>query len=126
MAVALVHFEFENQPQWGVLFAQHIAPVASGARTTGEVLDRHWDEIWAQTPSDARIALSAVKLLSPVTRNQQFLCQGINYASHVRESGMDPKAIAFNTIQVDVELRPDVVDRRLTLADNVLRVCDSL
>ena len=98
MAVALVHFEFENQPQWGVLFAQHIAPVASGARTTGEVFDRHWDEIWAQTPQNARIALSAVKLLSPVTRNQQFLCQGINYASHVRESGMDPKAIAFNTI----------------------------
>ena len=98
MALALVHFEFANEAQWGVLFQQHIAPVARGARTTGDVIAGHWDEIWAQSPQNASIALSSVKLLSPVTRSQQFLCQGINYASHVRESGMDPKAISFNTI----------------------------
>lgn len=98
MAQKLVHFEFDKEPYWGVLFDRRIAPIAKGVHTTGDILTNHWDAIWSQTPEQASIALSSVKLLSPVTQNQQFLCQGINYASHVRESGMDPKAISFNTI----------------------------
>lgn len=98
MAHTLVHYTFDNSEDWGVVFDRRIAPLAIGAISTGELIDKHWDNIWAKTPNDARIALSAVKLLSPVTRNQQFICQGINYASHVRESGLDPKAISFNTI----------------------------
>ncbi len=50
------------------------------------------------TAADATISLDSVTLLSPVTQNQQFICQGTNYESHVRESGMDPGKIGFNTI----------------------------
>jgi len=39
-----------------------------------------------------------VRVLPPVTGNQQFLCQGVNYESHVRESGLDPADLPFNTI----------------------------
>ena len=42
--------------------------------------------------------MDQVRVLSPITSNQQFLCQGINYESHVRESGMDPADLPFNTI----------------------------
>lgn len=98
MALTLVHYTDGKTAGWGVVFDRSLAPLAAGALTTGELIDQHWDEIWAKTPNDASIALSSVKLLSPVTRNQQFICQGTNYASHVRESGMDPKSISFNTI----------------------------
>ena len=38
------------------------------------------------------------ELLSPVTLNQQFLCQGANYRQHMIESGMDPDAKSFNMV----------------------------
>lgn len=98
MALTLVHYTDGKTADWGVVFDRRIAPLAAGALTTGELIDLHWNAIWSQKPQDASIALSSVTLLSPVTRNQQFICQGINYTSHVRESGMDPKAISFNTI----------------------------
>jgi 2-keto-4-pentenoate hydratase/2-oxohepta-3-ene-1,7-dioic acid hydratase in catechol pathway len=98
MALTLIHFTFGSNKDWGVVFDRRVAPLGVGALTTGDLIQRHWEDIWAKTANEANLALGSVKLLSPVTRNQQFICQGINYASHVRESGMDPKAISFNTI----------------------------
>lgn len=98
MALTLIHYTFGKTEDWGVVFDRRIAPLGVGALTTGELINKHWDDIWAKKSGDATITLDSVKLLSPVTQNQQFVCQGINYASHVRESGMDPKAISFNTI----------------------------
>lgn len=39
-----------------------------------------------------------MRLLSPITRNQQLVCQGANYRSHMLDSGMDPDAKHFNMI----------------------------
>jgi 2-keto-4-pentenoate hydratase/2-oxohepta-3-ene-1,7-dioic acid hydratase in catechol pathway len=39
-----------------------------------------------------------VTILSPVTRNQQFVCLGANYRQHMIESGMDPDAKSFNMV----------------------------
>jgi 2-keto-4-pentenoate hydratase/2-oxohepta-3-ene-1,7-dioic acid hydratase in catechol pathway len=39
-----------------------------------------------------------VRLLAPVTQNQQFLCQGVNYRSHVVESGLRVEDFPFNTL----------------------------
>jgi 2-keto-4-pentenoate hydratase/2-oxohepta-3-ene-1,7-dioic acid hydratase in catechol pathway len=36
--------------------------------------------------------------LSPVTHNQQFVCQGANYRQHMIESGMDPDEKTYNMI----------------------------
>ncbi|OUL88755.1 fumarylacetoacetate hydrolase family protein, partial [Paraburkholderia hospita] len=41
---------------------------------------------------------SEVQWLSPVTINQQFICQGANYRQHMIESGMDPDVKKFNMI----------------------------
>lgn len=98
MAKKLVHFALGEEKYWGVLFDQKIAPITQQACSTGDIITRHWDDIWAAKADDASIALTSVTLLSPVTAQQQFICQGINYASHVRESGMNPDAIPFNTI----------------------------
>ncbi|MBF5066338.1 fumarylacetoacetate hydrolase family protein, partial [Salmonella enterica subsp. enterica serovar Istanbul] len=37
-------------------------------------------------------------ILSPITRNQQFVCQGANYRQHMIESGVDPDVKTFNMI----------------------------
>ena len=84
-------------PRWGVLFDRHIAPLDLPCTSTGELVRHGLAQTWAATPAQARIPLDDVRLLSPVTSDQQFLCQGVNYRSHVRESGMDPAAIPFNT-----------------------------
>jgi 2,4-didehydro-3-deoxy-L-rhamnonate hydrolase len=94
----LIRYQHQNRPQWGVLFGEKIAPLDSDAKTTGEVLDTQWQAIWAMQASQASLALSSVELLSPVTAQQQFICQGVNYASHVRESGLDIAQMPFNTL----------------------------
>lgn len=98
MARTLVYFTFGDTSDWGVVFDRRIAPLHVGAVTTGELVSKHWDAIWEKTAGSAEIALASVAVLSPITQNQQFICQGVNYASHVRESGLDPKALPFNTI----------------------------
>ena len=98
MATPVVRFEHANTPRWGVLFEQRIAPLTGEYASTGDLLRRARTELQGLSRNEATIALDAVRLLSPVTSDQQFLCQGINYASHVRESGMDPAKIGFNSI----------------------------
>jgi 2-keto-4-pentenoate hydratase/2-oxohepta-3-ene-1,7-dioic acid hydratase in catechol pathway len=44
------------------------------------------------------LAEHEVRLLSPITRDQQFLCQGANYRQHMLESGIDPDEKRYNMI----------------------------
>lgn len=103
MATSVVRFQPKSgpsstPPQWGVLFDRHIAVLATQAATTGEFVRHAQAQARAATREQATLSLDDVKLLSPVTTNQQFICQGVNYESHVRESGLDPKNFPFNTI----------------------------
>ena len=100
MAISLVRFAPPTQPEqahWGVLFDRRIAPLAGAYPTTADVIEHGLGEVHAMQASQATVLVDDVKVLSPITTNQQFLCQGINYGSHVRESGMDPANIPFNT-----------------------------
>jgi 2,4-didehydro-3-deoxy-L-rhamnonate hydrolase len=98
MATSVVRFEHADAVRWGVLFDRRIAPLSSNHASTGELLRHALPELQRPRPEQATLPLESVRLLSPVTTNQQFLCQGVNYASHVRESGMDPAKIPFNSI----------------------------
>ena len=100
MSRTLVRFLLSDTSlaRWGVQFGARIAPLSTQARTTGEVLATHWDAIWAMNESLATIPRDAVQLLAPVTRNQQFVCQGVNYLSHVVESGLRVENFPFNTL----------------------------
>jgi 2-keto-4-pentenoate hydratase/2-oxohepta-3-ene-1,7-dioic acid hydratase in catechol pathway len=83
---------------WAVQFGARLTPLDVPAASTGDVLSRHWDAIWKASEDDARVALADVRLLAPVTGNQQFICQGVNYRSHVRESGLKVADFPFNTL----------------------------
>lgn len=98
MPRSLIRFADGNAPRWGVLFGRRLAPLTVEAATTGDLLSHHWDTIWATQPAAATLALDSVRLLAPVTTNQQFICQGVNYLSHVKESGLKPDDFPFNTI----------------------------
>ena len=97
MAIHLAHFEYQNRAQWGVLRGESIVALPDEYASTGDL-------IRAVKPAELAalqgpvIACSAIKLLSPVTRNQQFVCQGANYRQHMIESGMNPDAKHFNMI----------------------------
>lgn len=103
MATSVVRFQPKAGPasspsQWGVLFDRRIAVLPTQAATTGDFVRHALGLARSATRDQATLSLDDVKLLSPVTTNQQFICQGVNYESHVRESGLDPKNFPFNTI----------------------------
>lgn len=103
MAIALIrylpnHGTDEALAQWGVAFDRSIAPLPGHYPTTGDVIRAGQEAARALTASQATVSMDQVRVLSPITSNQQFLCQGINYESHVRESGLDPADLPFNTI----------------------------
>jgi 2-keto-4-pentenoate hydratase/2-oxohepta-3-ene-1,7-dioic acid hydratase in catechol pathway len=103
MATSVVRFlrrgdSAGRAPSWGVLFDRRIAVLPVQVETTRDFIRQALPVAKAATREQASVALEEVELLSPVTTNQQFICQGVNYASHVRESGLDPKNFPFNTI----------------------------
>lgn len=95
MAVNTVRFESEGRIQWGVLRNDKITPIPGDFPTTGDFVANNAVADLARL-NGGDIDLAAVKILSPVTRNQQFLCQGANYRQHMIESGMNPDDKKFN------------------------------
>jgi 2,4-didehydro-3-deoxy-L-rhamnonate hydrolase len=103
MAIELIryvpnHSSDEALAHWGVVFGRSIAPLPGRYPTTGDVIRAGQETARALTANQATVSMDEVRILSPITSNQQFLCQGVNYPSHVRESGMDPADLSFNTI----------------------------
>ncbi len=98
MPRTLLRYTADGAPDWGMQFGSSIAPLGVGALSTGRLLAEHWDRIWSIAPADATLPRERVKLLAPVTTDQQFICQGVNYRSHVEESGLKLADFPFNTI----------------------------
>ncbi|MBV8470706.1 MAG: fumarylacetoacetate hydrolase family protein [Burkholderiaceae bacterium] len=98
MPRTVVRYTHQDTARWGVQFGRMIAPLNCDVQTTGELLEHFWDLIWAQQPDQATVSLETVELLAPVTDRQQFICQGVNYRSHIAESGLKIENFPFNTI----------------------------
>lgn len=97
MALNVIRFQIQDVPQWGVVRNGQITPVPGDFPTTGAFLAAHTIETLASLKGE-QISEDSVELLSPVTENQQFLCQGANYRQHMIESGMNPDDKHFNMI----------------------------
>jgi 2-keto-4-pentenoate hydratase/2-oxohepta-3-ene-1,7-dioic acid hydratase in catechol pathway len=97
MALHIIHFEHRNRAQWGVIRSGHITPIPGDHASTADFI-RAANITELARLGGKTITESEVKLLSPVTRDQQFICQGANYRQHMIESGMDPDAKTFNMI----------------------------
>lgn len=77
---------------WWVQTGDMAARVQTSATTTGELLaDRAAVE--AARGSAPTVAVKDLALLSPVTTPCRVVAQMTNFASHVKDAGMDPKSI---------------------------------
>jgi 2-keto-4-pentenoate hydratase/2-oxohepta-3-ene-1,7-dioic acid hydratase in catechol pathway len=97
MSVNVVRFQHHERTRWGVLSERQITPIPGDFATTGELI-RGTTAADLSTLDGDSVDLSDVEVLSPVTRNQQFVCQGANYRQHMIESGVDPDVKTFNMI----------------------------
>jgi len=97
MALNVIHFKHQGRAQWGVVRNGSVTPVPGDFATTGEFIAANPVERLALLDSPT-LSECELQLLSPVTREQQFLCQGANYRQHMIESGMDPDVKKFNMI----------------------------
>jgi 2,4-diketo-3-deoxy-L-fuconate hydrolase len=97
MAVHVLHYLHEGHAQWGVVTDGAITPIPGEFESTAQFIEANPVErlLLLDGPT---IPESQVQWLSPVTVNQQFICQGANYRQHMIESGMDPDAKKFNMI----------------------------
>jgi len=97
MPIHVVRFSHQGRTQWGVIAGQAITPIPGDFPTTGDFVlrSRVADLAALEGPT---LDASAVEILSPVTRDQRFVCQGANYRQHMVESGVDPDAKTYNMI----------------------------
>ena len=98
MSLNIVRYSQKSNISWGLLKDRKVTPLKINFATTGDLI-RYADENNNVLPIvNESVALSDVSILSPVTSNQQFVCQGANYRQHMIESGMDPDDKNFNMI----------------------------
>jgi len=77
---------------WWVYTATGAAKIATGATTTGALLaDRA--AIAAAASDTTTVPVDSLNLLSPVTAPCRVVAQMTNYASHVKDAGMEPASI---------------------------------
>ncbi|MGL4317606.1 MAG: fumarylacetoacetate hydrolase family protein [Pseudomonas sp.] len=118
MAVHVVRFDHQNSSHWGVLRDGRISRVPGEFASTGDFITHNSLADLAKLDG-AELALEEVTLLAPVTRNQQFVCQGANYRQHMIESGMDPDAKHFNMIFTKAQSCMVAADSELIKPRNV-------
>ena len=97
MPLNVMHFKHEGRAQWGVVRNGLITPIPGDFATTADFISSN--PIHRLAALEGPLLREAeVELLSPITRNQQFVCQGANYRQHMIESGMDPDIKKYNMI----------------------------
>ncbi|MFC9440931.1 fumarylacetoacetate hydrolase family protein [Nocardia sp. NPDC057030] len=77
---------------WWVLTPAGAARIDTTATTTRELL-AHRAAIAAAASGTETVAVESLSLISPVTAPCRMVAQMTNFASHVRDSGMDPKTV---------------------------------
>ena len=77
---------------WWVQTPTGAAKIMTTAKTTGEVIGDHEAIEWATHSADT-VPVATLELLSPVTRPCRVVAQMTNFASHVKDAGMDPASI---------------------------------
>ena len=77
---------------WWVRTPTGAARIDTDATTTGELL-AHPERIEVARASKDTVDPDSLELVSPVTAPCRVVAQMTNYASHVKDSGLDPETI---------------------------------
>lgn len=102
MGVSIVKFKqaSSNESQWGVLRDSNIFPVETEMMSHQQLMKcffEHREDFNSAVSSDS-ITSSEVTFLSPISRDVQLFCQGLNYGSHREEGGLEEDAKGENLI----------------------------
>lgn len=95
MPVPVIRYEHRGQICWGVVRNDEVRPIPGECATTEEFIRSVRIEAMPALNGNA-VPRSEVKILSPITRNQQFICLGANYRQHMIESGINPDVKHYN------------------------------
>lgn len=100
MALNIIRFQYQQRTRWGVLSGDRITPVPEQYERTGDFIANCPLPRLKALQQDVAPTLDPrdVRMLSPVTSNQQFICQGANYRQHMIESGLNPDHKSYNMI----------------------------
>ena len=93
---SIVRYTTQNRVCWGVIESGLISEINGQYATTGDFLCHAHEALKIALSQTPTLGVNEVQLLSPVTERQQFICQGINYPTHIKESGGE--LLPFNTI----------------------------
>lgn len=100
MATKIVRFSKGQSIRWGIVQNDSVAVFPETFTTTESFMlggaPKVKDVLSSSTTE--QLPLSDIELLCPITENQQLICQGVNYASHIDESGLDSSKKAANVI----------------------------
>jgi 2,4-diketo-3-deoxy-L-fuconate hydrolase len=98
MPVSVIRFERRARTCWGVVRNGAVFAIPGEHATTEEFIRAvACNQEMLAAAADA-IPVADVTVLSPITRNQQFICLGANYRQHMIESGIDPEVKRYNMI----------------------------
>jgi 2,4-didehydro-3-deoxy-L-rhamnonate hydrolase len=98
MSVNLVRYDAKSGPAWGVVRGDVVLPLPADYVATADVLadGAKLARTLLTDPDAPSIPLGGLRLRHPVP-DARIVCQGANYRSHMRESGMNPNR-AFNML----------------------------
>jgi 2-keto-4-pentenoate hydratase/2-oxohepta-3-ene-1,7-dioic acid hydratase in catechol pathway len=91
MGISIVRIEEPgNGARWGVVEQDEVAVLETRFASHRELMDAYFSDPGRfDTGGLARVPLSESRLLAPVSSDIQIFCQGLNYASHREEGGVD-------------------------------------
>ena len=106
---------------WWVQTPDGAAKVATSATTTAELL-RDRSALEAARDATSTVPVSTLALLSPVTKPCRVIAQMTNFASHVKDAGLDPKTIPLtffrkSSASISGPFDPIVKPRHVKLLD---------
>ena len=96
MPITILRYDAGDGPRWARQCENGFRPLSQNYATTGELMAAARAGKLPVHDAGPSIAIDAVKILSPITSNQQLVAQATNYRSHVREIGGDPNAVVAN------------------------------
>ncbi|MBT8469794.1 MAG: fumarylacetoacetate hydrolase family protein, partial [Deltaproteobacteria bacterium] len=97
MATNVIQYRHAGENRWGVVGGATVRPITGEFATTRDFMLRGAERVRSgDGVNDGGPLLSEVEVLCPITEDRRFLCQAINYRTHMIESGIDPEASPFN------------------------------
>lgn len=94
MARTFLRYQMPDGAGWAERIGDRWHRIAADDATTGDLI-RALRAGGGPAIGEA-IGIDGLSILSPITRNQQFVAQATNYRAHVRETGGDPDAVRLN------------------------------